>query len=151
MGKARYIPDLNRLMADYESNYARLLQLLPTGDEPRARMFAVTYGNGSVVRVRLQVVELFKYTTTIKLSQLDRLGQWLSKPALTVRLYHDAAVAEVIHYENMRQLRASFGYPNNKMYQRDEKLQLNAYLGEWLIHCLRHGHVIDETIFAETV
>ena len=151
MGKARYIPDINRLIADYESNYARLLQLLPDNDETCERIFAVTYSNGATVRVCLEVVEVFKYTTTVKLSQDDGLGHWLAKPAMTVRLYHDATVAEVIHYENMRQLRASYGYPNSKMYQSDEKQQLNAYLGEWLIHCLTHGHVIDETIFAETV
>ena len=148
--KKRYVPDIGRLMADCEANYARLLKLLPSQDAACQSIVGVTYQNGVTVQVKIVVTERFKYTSTVCLTQEDQLGKWLSKPELTVRLYHDAAAAEVIHYENMKQLNGSYGYPNSRMYHSDEKVQLNAYLSEWLSHCLHHGHLLEQTILAET-
>ena len=113
------------MMADCEANYARLMKLLPSREAPCQCILGVTYENGYTVQVKIVVTEQFKYTSTVKLTQEDQLAKWLSKPELTVRLYHDAAAAEVIHYENMKQMRGSYPYPNNSMYQSDEKQQLN--------------------------
>ena len=64
-------------------------------------------------------------------------------PAYTVevRLYHDAAVAEVIACQGHRRIQAYNEYPNRQMYQCDEKAQLNKFLGELLEFCLAQGRV----------
>ena len=42
-----------------------------------------------------------------------------------------------------RQVRVRYEYPNRDMYQHDEKAQQNRFLGEWLSHCLNHGHACE--------
>jgi len=51
-------------------------------------------------------------------------------------------MAEVISYDNHHRLHIKYDYPNNNMYQSNEKAQINNLLGEWLSHCLRHGRVL---------
>jgi len=61
-------------------------------------------------------------------------------PELEVRVYHDARMAEVVSAGASRHLLGRYPYPNQAMYQPDEKSQLNLFLGEWLSHCLACGH-----------
>lgn len=68
----------------------------------------------------------------------------LGSSSLEVRLYHDASVAEVIACEGQRHFKARHEYPNKKMYQTDEKAQLNRFLGELLERCLTQGRVVNE-------
>ncbi|MBT8146491.1 MAG: DUF1249 domain-containing protein, partial [Gammaproteobacteria bacterium] len=60
-------------------------------------------------------------------------------PTMQVRVYHDACTAEVMSYQNHRNFQPHYSQPNPLMYQRDEKIQVNRFLGEWLTHCLRAG------------
>ena len=60
-------------------------------------------------------------------------------PRLTVRLYHDARLAEVTEASPFRRVQARYPYPNSQMHQRDEKAQWNRFLGEWLAHVHDHG------------
>jgi uncharacterized protein YqiB (DUF1249 family) len=43
-------------------------------------------------------------------------------------------------------LRPRYEYPNRAMYQADEKLQINQFLGELLTLALREGHQVDDVI-----
>lgn len=140
VNEARYVPDLTGLMAECEANYARLLKLLP---ERGTRQLKVTYPNGQVVIVLLEVLEDFRYTTSVRISQCAS-SQWLHLPSMAVRLYHDAHMAEVVDATHMRQLSGIYPYPNEQMHQVDEKVQRNLYLGEWLCYCLQHGQVVEE-------
>ncbi|WP_027858886.1 DUF1249 domain-containing protein [Marinobacterium jannaschii] len=140
--KRKYVPDLTRQTAQCEANYARMLKLLPDIDDCGERDFHVRWQQHQTV-VRLSVEERFKYTTTVRLSyQHDGQSPWLEAPALLIRLYHDARVAEVVCLQRS-QLSGVYPYPNREMHQPDEKLQLNEYLGEWLGHCLDRGHHPD--------
>ena len=58
-----------------------------------------------------------------------------------VRVYHDAGLAEVVNCQHYRQFSARYEYPNEQMYQVDEKAQVNRFLSELLAHCLKHGRV----------
>lgn len=137
--KRKYIPDLTRQMAICEANYARLNKLMPDMDEVDLRCFLLAEGDEQV-RVCIEVTERFTYTTTLQISQSSsNRHSLLDSPALLVRLYHDARMAEVVCMKYRRQLAGSYPYPNRDMHQPDEKAQLNNYLGEWLGHCLCHG------------
>ena len=62
-------------------------------------------------------------------------------PKMTIRLYHDARMAEVISNQDIRQVKPRYDYPNNKMHLPDEKEQINIFLKEWLQLCLKLGQV----------
>ncbi len=136
----RYRVDLSGLQAVCESNYARLMRLLPgMRDGAEERRIALSQGDRLVGVLALEVVESCPYTSTLRVRQ-DYTLPWMPSPQLEVRVYHDARMAEVTGAENARRFRSVYPYPNAAMHQPDEKSQLNLFLGEWLSHCLACGH-----------
>lgn len=89
--------------------------------------------------VQITILEAFKYTTTLEIVQLPEFKQWMTNPSMLVRVYHDANTAEVVSYQGHRNLKPRYHQPNPRMYQPDEKMQVNRFLGEWLSHCLDVG------------
>lgn len=123
-------------MKIYEENFRRLMMLLPGlgGDEEHCQ----TVGHGDDLHV--DVLERHKYTTVIKLAQhlpLSILSVSMSR--MTVRVYHDAGVAEVLSYQRHYRFKPKYEYPNPEMCQVREKQRVNEFLGEWLDHCLASG------------
>ena len=150
--KVRYRVNLPLQMAECEANYVRLKKLLPHAESDK-RHFAISRGQHKWLH-EIVVVERSPYTTTLLLTQtqdhlLDsnqRAASWFQMPRLTVRMYHDAELAEVLAWEGHKRLRPRYEYPNQSMYQCDEKLQINQFLGEWLILCLEKGHEVDDVM-----
>jgi hypothetical protein len=60
---------------------------------------------------------------------------------MSIRLYHDARMAEVNSSQNIRWIKPRYDYPNKKMHLPDEKQQINQFLKEWLQLCLQQGQV----------
>ena len=85
--------------------------------------------------------------TMLRLSQLPK-APWSTRPALSVRLYHDARSAEVVEYQRDGYFRAVYDYPNRHMRLPDEKAQVNRFLGEFLSMCLVHGVSVREPVLA---
>jgi uncharacterized protein YqiB (DUF1249 family) len=103
---------------------------------------------GSKVTVEIEIVEAFKYTTTLEIRQKPVLEKWMTNPSMLVRVYHDASTAEVISYQGHRNLQPRYEQPNAKMYHSDEKMQVNKFLGEWLTHSLKVGRSNKELTFS---
>lgn len=151
--KERYKVDLPLQMAECEANYLRLGKLLVNNQLPALQnefRFMVARGQQHWLHL-LRVIERSPYTTTLELSRtaLDTSSNWLKMPKLTLRMYHDAKLAEVLAWEGHKRLRPRYEYPNQAMYHNDEKYQLNRFLGEWLRVCLEHGHSVDATFCFE--
>ena len=91
------------------------------------------------VTVEIKILEAFKYTTTLEITQKSELKEWMTNPSMLVRVYHDASTAEVVSYQGHHNLKSRYSQPNTKMYHSDEKMQVNVFLGEWLSHCLKVG------------
>ncbi len=136
--KKKYVPDLKAQMATCEANYVRLGKLMPDLDKVSGRHFCVLWRQHAI-QVSIRVEERFNYTTSLRIEQRGEGLSWLQMPDLIVRLYHDARMAEVI-CRKRRPMQGRYSYPNAQMHHPDEKQQLNHYLGEWLAHCLAHGH-----------
>lgn len=102
------------------------------------------------VEVRIRVVEVFRYTTTLEISQLTRVSDWVEPPAIMIRLYHDASTAEAVAYQGHKAFLARYAAPGSKMYQQDEKRQINEFLGEWLSLCLQAGRSLTSPAFTCT-
>lgn len=143
--KERYKVDLPSQMAECEANYARLTKLVADKSKDEFR-FVVARGNQQWLH-QLRVSERSPYTTTLELSRaaINPGSDWLAMPKLTIRMYHDAKLAEVLAWEGHKRLRPRYEYPNQSMYHSDEKYQLNRFLGEWLSICLEQAFSADTT------
>ncbi|MCP5180970.1 MAG: DUF1249 domain-containing protein [Pseudomonadales bacterium] len=137
MADRRYSIDLPRHMAVCDANFLRLQKLFPDMRHHDAREFCVTPGTVAQV-VRIHVLERGPYTTLIGLTHVAAEGV-LPEPVFKVRVYHDARSAEVVEFQRQKRFAAVYAYPNQLMRQRDEKAQVNLFLGEVLAHCLRFG------------
>ena len=126
--------DLAELHAVCEANYARLMRLFPEYERSNCREFLV-----ADARVRLEVVERCRYTTIFHLHQQQSQERWLGRLRVEVRAYHDAGMLEVGMFQSHRRIAARYQYPNEGMYQQDEKSQQNRFLADWLEHCLQNG------------
>lgn len=143
-----YTIDLSEQMAVCDANYIRLLKLLGTTRGVARRVIALPHLGNIIgreqVSVCIEVLEDFKYTSTIAIRQVLRGGKAgaalaYSSPEMIVRVYHDAKTAEVTSYQNHRYFKAIYPVPNQFMYQSDEKEQLNLFLAEWLNLCINEG------------
>lgn len=111
-----YHVDLADLMRTYETNYAKLNALLP---KPASVGEVRCYQAADLI-YQLQVLEVTKYTTLVEICQSDDISTF-SLPVMSVRLYHDARVAEVCASDQLTRIAARYEYPNHKMVQKMRK------------------------------
>ena len=142
----RYRMDLPAHMAECDANYLRLMKLFPSLREQDRKAFGLQVGE-MPYEVHMQVMERGPYTSLIRLAQLPE-APWSTRPALVVRLYHDARSAEVVEYQRDGHFRAVYAYPNADGRQPDEKAQVNRFLGEFLAMCLRYGNSVRDALLA---
>lgn len=134
-GHNKYVPNLPSLLAVCDANYGRLLKLLPDCDtEDLQYEFDVS----TSLRYQITIVECCRYTTSIEMRQIPDNSPAYMQPSMLVRLYHDARMAEVLSFQHISQIKASYRYPNNQMLHRNEKEQMNIFLAEWLCFCLEN-------------
>ena len=131
--------DLTELHAACEANYARLLRLFPDYENSNSRQLMV--GKASV---SIEVVERCRYTTIFHIHQQHADSRWLGRLRVEVRAYHDASMMEVGSFQSHRRIAPRYQYPNDKMFQQDEKFQQNRFLADWLEHCLQNGRTCIE-------
>lgn len=130
---------LRDLLSQAEANYVLLMQVLPALRTRDQLEFGVTGPSGMQAEVLVTVRERGSFTTLVDLVETHATDGWVAPLQATVRLCHDARVAEVTEFRRWRRLQARYPYPNPDMLLPDEKLQVNRLLGEWLQHCLRWG------------
>ena len=140
--RRRYQVDLIEQQALGDMNYVSLMRLLPDLARRNAWSFKIAAPNADW-RVTLRVEERARFTTSVLISRHQGDCRWTQSPVMTVRLYHDAQMAEVVAWEQHRVRLGRYPYPNTQMYHSDEKVQLNRFLGEWLAHCLAEGKAVD--------
>jgi len=127
------------------NNYFLLIKVQATQTElNEQRRFFINEQLAYAVTVN----EVTRYTSLITfeqeyLNEDDASSTLLSglHPRMTIRLYHDAKMAEVISSQDISWVKPRYDYPNDKMHQQDEKQQINQFLNEWLHLCLRLGQV----------
>lgn len=145
-GKPAYRVDLPSYHADCDANYLRLSKLLPELASRECWRYQMPHG-----ALELFVRERSRYTTEVHLRAEAGVDErhWLAPPEITVRLYHDARMAEVVAVDG----RGPIGdkgvhstYPNPRMQRADERQQANRFLGEWLGHCLANGRAEFELV-----
>jgi len=148
-----YVPDFLTLC---ERNYAQLRFFLPGSvTAPQAGVNSerpIRAGDSQVIQIneyegyRIQLIELCKFTTTIKIEHVSESALGWLRPQFEVRLYHDARLAEVVSCQQVRRFKAVYDYPNLEMMQPDEKRQINLLLRDWLVLCQRQGYHSVESL-----
>lgn len=118
----------------YEINYVHLLPFMPlSGDVGSSSIYDI---QGK--EFQIDIVESTRYTTLLGIFQRGDEPNYL-KARLTVRMYHDARLAEVCSSQQISRIKPRYDYPNPRMHQCDEKHQINAFLHDWLAYCLQNG------------
>lgn len=135
MRKRRYSVDLQAYMTECEQNYLRLLKLLPENvDEVEYLVEMASH----VCTLSIKVKQRCKYTLMLDIA-LQGAEPWLHDKHFDVRLYDDAKMAEVTGFQRQRKIQPVYVYPNEQMYQQDEKYQQHRFLSECLSTCLENG------------
>lgn len=134
----------------YEDNFSRLMRLAPgLANDIGADHVRLKHDNGSVLNCN--VTERHKFTIVVQLSlDLEGMHNYLANPVLSIRIYFDARVAEVIAYQSHSRFEADYPYPNDNMLQPDEKRQVNQFFGEILNNFLNQTttfHSLPNNIF----
>jgi uncharacterized protein len=127
----------NNATALHEANFKKLARIVP---DLHALETAITVQASQGTQLSLHILEISKYTKTFSM-HLQHADErpWLPGLQLKIRNYYDAGVTEVLAFQHKHRLNARYEYPNRDMFQRNEKWQINQFLGEWLDHCQRTG------------
>ena len=123
------------LMDLYENNFIRLRKLIP--DLANLPVNSISRLPGCL-SLHMTILERSKFTTTISLTYyFEEAEQTFAEPALTVRIYHDASIVEVLtgHLKHGRQR-----YDHIPAKARIIKWKLNRFLYKWLGYSLYLGH-----------
>ena len=135
-----------------DTNYMLMLKILANKEHVgEQRCFFIS----DFLSYTVTVKEVTRYTSLVSISQdanmfikvadkkqansSDSNLAELFRPAMVIRLYHDARNTEVISSQNIRQVKPRYDYPNADMHHPDEKQQINLFLNEWLHLCLKLG------------
>ena len=120
----------------YEHNFATLCALFPdivVGDEHSLQL---ELEHSSLL---LKIKEKNKYTLLLEVTEKFPTNTvWKQALNMRVRLYTDARLAEVVHYQGKTRFLPKYETPNSKMYHRDEKYQINHLLYDWLLYLNRY-------------
>ena len=135
----KYKVNLKADMAACDANYVRLKQLLPDFSKGKGRSFKIEHPSKVPLVIQIDFLEHYRYTSTLRISQMPAPLPWMQPFSVMVRLYHDANCAEVLTDHPNSRLSSVYDYPNASGYLPDEKAQHNVFLGQWLQHCLSYG------------
>ena len=141
MPNRRYKVDLQAYMAECEANYLRLMKLWPEREDEFYYQVELPENRSAMIHFR--VVERCRYTTMMTIEQ-EGAGEWLPNSHFEIRVYHDVAMVEVVAYQKQRGIQPRYSYPNQYMYQKDEKYQQHRFLSACLANCLDNGLCVVE-------
>ena len=131
-------------MSLYESNHVRLGWLAGPVERLKGVLVATVPGDSDL---RLQVLEHSPYTTTLILTCLfTDAGSIASRiesssgvpegfPGMTVRVYHDARLAEAQEWRH-----APHAASHDAGAELDERWARNIVLNKWLEYCVERGY-----------
>lgn len=119
----------------FERNYSFLCDIFPEIIELNSE--SLVYRD-NLKTVKIQCLEVSRYTTLISLSLTFTECPQIPPVDMTIRLYHDAQVADVVAYQNINKLVAPY-FSDKKETHQNHKRQANILLYELLSGCVKKG------------
>ena len=126
-----------------ESNYQKLQRLIP---ELTSFQHGAIGESAHKPTLYLQVLERNPYTITIQLSHRFKTLHQLMLPAVTIRVYLDAQLAEVLSDADRPAVSNIYQNPGRVVEIRQYKWRLNYFLQKWLDHCLKTEYQFREQL-----
>ncbi len=132
-------PDLPALINLHESNYVRLMRLIPDLDRLRGSMVSRVSGAQDLY---LSIDERYKYTTNLMLTYRfqESLGMVL-EPRAKICVYHDVRAVDLVSHCRRRRSRKLFPWRRGYMPELDRRWEMNRFLYKWLKFCTHQGHM----------
>lgn len=126
-----------------ESNYHKLFKLIPN---LRVLETAAIGQTDNKPALHLCILERNPYTLTIELSHCfkQQLSELLA-PAVKIRVYLDAQLAEVIRDNDRPAVDRVYQNPGQALEIQEYKWRLNYFLQKWLDHCLKTPYQFSST------
>jgi uncharacterized protein YqiB (DUF1249 family) len=130
------------LMALYESNYLRLLRLMPEVARLDGCFRSSIAGDCDL---HVEILERCKYTVTLSLTyHLETDDGLLIDPDMTVRVYLDGQLAEVLAIGERQLHTALCRLVREHRDELDRRWRRNVVLNKWLDYLSEQGHLILE-------
>ena len=117
----------------FEHNYSYLRELFPEIMELYSETLIY---RDSLKLVKIKCLEVSRYTTLISLNLSFIRCPQIPPVEMSIRLYHDAEVADVVTYQNISRLVAPY-FSTEKDTDKDHKRQANILLYELLSGCMK--------------
>lgn len=118
----------------YEQNYGLLLAIIPGLKSPK--MCGYVFDSDSI-HMQVDVAETSPYTCLLTVEINFKQYMQLSPIQMHVRIYNDAALAEVVAYQQLQPLTADFLRPGRQPFDVDNKRQANLLLHEALHYYIK--------------
>jgi hypothetical protein len=130
------------LMLLYESNFVRLLHLIPELDRLDGYYQSRVAGDCDL---HLEIQDRSRYTVTLSLSYFfHENGVRVADPDMKIRAYLDGRLAEAMsirgHHRHAELRRLSFAHRADL----DARWRRNVVLNKWLEYLLDQGHLVLE-------
>ena len=121
-----------------ESNYQKLIKLIPDLLTFKETAIGLAPNNTTL---HITVIDSTPYTMTVELSHCfnRNLDEFL-EPAVKIRLYLDAQLAEVLSDHVRASVAQVFKDPGLSREIMNYKWRLNYFLQKWLDHCLKKDY-----------
>jgi uncharacterized protein YqiB (DUF1249 family) len=120
------------------ANYQKLLRLIPNLLDYRNTAMGLAESSSTL---HLEVLERSPYTLTVMLSHsFKRNLEEFLEPAVTIRLYLDLQLAEVISDHARAAVAKVYRNPGLSLEIMNYKWRLNYFLQKWLEHCLKKNY-----------
>ena len=131
--------DLATLINLYESNYLRLLRLIPDLDTLEDTVVSRVAG---ALDLYLSIEERFKYTTTLSLTYcfVDQ-EHLVLEPNARICVYHDVRAADLVSHCRRKHSRKVRPWIRGRMPELDRRWEINRFLYKWLRFCTHQGHI----------
>lgn len=118
----------------FERNYSFLRDIFPGILDLHSD--ALVYRD-KLKKVKVRCLEVSRYTTLISMKLTFTECPRIEPVKMTIRLYHDAEVADVVTYQNITRLVAPY-FSEQKETDKDHKKQANILLYEILSACIKN-------------
>jgi uncharacterized protein YqiB (DUF1249 family) len=130
------------LMALYESNYLRLLQLVPELERLDGCFRSRVAGDCELF---VEILERSRYTITMSLTyRFDSEAGRVANPDIRVRAYLDGSLAEAMSLGADHQHQALRRLIRRNRGELDARWRRNIILNKWLEYLSDQGHLILE-------
>ena len=130
-----------------ESNFQKLFKLIPNLLEFNEAAIGNAPRN---TQLQLNIIERTPYTLTIELSHCFKKNRVeFLEPAVVIRIYLDAQLAEVLSDHARVSVTKVFQDPGLSQEIMNYKWRLNYFLEKWLDHCLTKDYLFIGKSLAE--